>query len=112
MQSPTWSPDGTKIAFQVNQHDHWEVVVISADATTLTPVTVANPLAFRQVNNVAPAWSPDSKEVIFLSDRNGRWEFFAANADGTNLRQVLKNVTDAYPLTYNFSNERVVSWTK
>ncbi|MCI0475429.1 MAG: hypothetical protein L0Y55_04225 [Anaerolineales bacterium] len=112
VQSAAWSPDGSKIAFQVNQHDHWEIYVMNADATNPQPVTQPDPLSFRPANNVAPVWSPDSRQILFLSDRNGRWEFFAVNPDGSNLRQVLKNVTDRVGLHYNFSNERMASWTK
>jgi hypothetical protein len=32
--------------------------------------------------------------------------------DGSNLRQVLKNVTDAVSIQYNYSGERVASWTR
>jgi hypothetical protein len=112
VQSPAWSPDGTKIAFQVDQHDHWEIAVMNSDATHLQGVTTVNPLAWVPANNVSPVWSPDSKEIMFLSDRNGKWEFFIANSDGTNVRQVLKNVTDAVPPNYHFSNERMASWIK
>jgi Tol biopolymer transport system component len=112
VQSTAWSPDGTQIAFQVNQHDHWEIYVMNADATNARPLTQPDPLSFRPANNVSPVWSPDSKQILFVSDRNGKWEFFVINADGTGLRQVLKNVTDITGLYYNFSNERMASWTK
>lgn len=112
VQSAAWSPDGTQIAFQVNQHDHWEIYVMNADATDVKPLTQPDPLSFRPANNVSPTWSPDSKQILFVSDRNGKWEFFAINADGAGLRQVLKNVTDLTGLRYNFSNERMASWTK
>lgn len=112
VQSVAWSPDGTQIAFQVNQHDHWEIYVMNADATNARPVTQPDPLSFRPASNVAPVWSPDSKQILFVSDRNCKWEFFVVNPDGSNIRQVLKNVTDLTGLYYNFSNERMASWTK
>ena len=112
VQSAAWSPDGSKIAFQVNQHDHWEIYVMNADATNAKAVTQPDPLSFQPVNNVAPVWSPDSKQILFVSDRNGKWEFFVVNPDGSGIRQVLKNVTDVTGLYYNFSNERMASWAK
>ena len=111
-QSSIYSPDGTKIAFTFRQHDHWEIGVLNADGSGMSAVTRQDPLAFNVVNSVAPAWSPDGKQILFLSDRNGKWEFFVANPDGSNLQQVLKGVTDAIPIQYNFSNERVIDWTK
>ena len=112
VQSPVYSPDGSKIAFMVKQSDHWEINWILANGAGATAVTFADPLSFKIVNNVAPAWSPDGKQILFLSDRNGKWEFFVVNLDGTGLTQVLKNVTDANPISYNFSNERVADWRK
>ena len=112
IQATTLSPNGTKIAFQLLQHDHWEIKVIDADGSNVRAVTRADFLDFALVNNVAPAWSPDSKQILFLSDRGGRWEFFVADADGANLRQVLKNVTDHVRIQYDFRNERVIDWTR
>ena len=112
VQSATWSPDGNRIAYQTWQHDHWEVAVMVYDGTHATALTKQNPFAFKPVNNVAPTWSPDGTQIIFLSDRNGKWEFFAINVDGTNLRQVLKSVSDRLGIQYNFSNERVIDWSR
>jgi hypothetical protein len=112
VQAAAWSPDGARIAYQVSQHDHWEIGVMNADGSYPTNLTWPNPLAFGVVNNVAPTWSPDGKEILFLSDRNGKWEFFVITVESTNLRQVLKDVTDALGIGYNFSNERMVDWTR
>ena len=112
VQAAAWSPDGTQIAFQYKQHDHWEVKVMNSDGSNVRSVTRADFLDPQLVNNVAPTWSPDSQQILFLSDRNGKWEFFAAHWDGSNLRQVLKNVTDAIPIQYNYVNERVIDWTR
>ncbi len=110
VQSTLYSPDGSRIVFQARGSDKWNISVMNYDGSNVTPVTRPDPLGFVSFNSVAPTWSPDGKQILFLSDRNGKWEFFAANADGTNLRQVLKNLTDTVPITYNFSNERVVDW--
>lgn len=112
VQSAAWSPNGSKLAFMVRQHDHWEIFAMNADGSNVVALTHPDPLSFTVTNNVAPTWSPDSHHVLFLSDRNHKWEFFTVNLDGSNLTQVLKNVTDSLTLRYNFSNERVIDWTK
>jgi hypothetical protein len=112
VQSPSYSPDGTKIAFEVKQNNHRDIVWMNADGNNATPVTSADPLSFTEVNNVAPAWSPDGKQILFLSDRNGKWEYFVVNTDGTGLTQVLKSVSDQIPLRFNFSSERMIDWFK
>ncbi|MBM3129933.1 MAG: hypothetical protein FJ009_15090 [Chloroflexi bacterium] len=110
VQSPVWSSDGSKIVFQVRQDEGWHILVMNADGSNVKAVTEVDIAAFHSSNNVAPTWSPDGQKILFLSDRNGKWEFFLANVDGSNLQQVLKNVTDAVTIRYNFSNERVIDW--
>ena len=112
VQSASWSPDGNKIAYTIKVHDRWQVVVMNADGSNVLNLTPADPLSFVGVNNVAPTWSPDSKQILFLSDRNGKWEFFVVNTDGTGLTQVLKTVSDAVTIQFNFNNERVIDWFK
>ncbi len=112
VQSSVFSPDGQKIAFMVRQSDHYEINWTTWDGKIVQAVTSQDPLSFKAVNSIAPTWSPDGKQILFLSDRNGKWEFFVANLDGSGLKQVLKNVTDSIAIRYNFSNERVIDWTR
>jgi hypothetical protein len=112
IRSPVYTPDGKQIAFMVIQYPAWQIAVANADGRNVRLLTRIDPLDFVNPDSVAPTWSPDGKQILFLSNRHGKWEFFAINADGTNLRQVLKNVTDAVTLRYDFMSERVASWSK
>lgn len=119
--TPTFSPDGRKIAVSYRQTDHWEVHVMNADGTgrgrlTSTPMTVLidQQLAGqspRSWNNAAPAWSPDGRQIAFLSDRNGRWEIWVMNADGSNQRLLLPaSALGGASIRYEGMEERVISW--
>ncbi len=119
--TPTFSPDGKKIAVSYRQTDHWEVHVMNADGTgrvrlTSTPTSVLIDQQLkgepaRSWNNAAPAWSPDGKQIAFLSDRNGQWEIWVMNADGSNQRLLLPaSRLGGAQIRYEGMEERVISW--
>jgi TolB protein len=85
-QWPVWSPDGRRLAIQVNVHKThtaciWVVDVASGEAKKLA--------AHEQPYlDETPSWFPDGKRIAFQSDRTGRMEVWVMNADGSGPRQV------------------------
>jgi dipeptidyl aminopeptidase/acylaminoacyl peptidase len=120
-RSPAFSPDGSKIAVNYWQGDHWEIHVLNADGSgrvrlTQTPekVLVDQQLSGQPKhswNNAAPAWSPDGKQIAFVTDRTGRWEIWVMNADGSSQHALLPSSTyDKLPIKYDAMDERVITW--
>jgi TolB protein len=78
---PSYSPDGTKIAFRRMIGDmNSEVFVANSDGTNQT--NISNHMAF----DGWPSWSPDSKQIAFASNRRSSYQIFLMNADGSNVR--------------------------
>jgi Tol biopolymer transport system component len=111
--SPAWSPDGTRIAFMFNQHDHWEIYVMNADGANRVRLTKEEPFTPRPPHNVSPAWSPDGRHIAFFTNRNSefKWELYVMNADGSDQRPMFETALDNLPIEYGFVAERMVSWT-
>ena len=94
---PSWTPDGTKIAFS-------SFCKLNCDIFTVDP-DVGNPtrLAKHKMQDVRPSWSPDGSKIAFISFRDGGmndpFHVFVMNADGEGRH----NLTGDTHLTYSFS---------
>jgi TolB protein len=92
-QEPTWSPDGSAIAFAGERGDEQlDIYTMNADGTNEVRLTVDS-----VAQDFTPSWSQN--EIVFSSDRNaGNVDLWIMTDDGTNLRQVTSaSSVDWYP---------------
>ncbi|MEJ2767913.1 Tol-Pal system beta propeller repeat protein TolB [Mycetohabitans sp. B46] len=80
--SPTWSPDGTKLAYV--SFERKKPIVYIHDLSTGRRVMVSN----QKGNNSAPAWSPDGTKLAVALSLTGNTQIFIVNADGSGLRRL------------------------
>src|SRR5215217_2937930 len=75
--SPTWSPDGERIAFSSNRDDgSFDIYVMNADGSGQTRLT-DDP-----AKDLSPSWSPDGERIAFSSFRDSNDdEIYVMNAD-------------------------------
>ena len=81
---PSWSPDGSRIAFtSVRKHGIW---VMSADGTGLRRVTTSRSIDFQ------PTWSPEGRRLAFARNVPGyHTDIFVVGVDGKGLRRLTTN---------------------
>src|SRR2546423_8602153 len=60
-QNPTWSPDGTKIAYEAPAQGRFHVFVMNADGSDQTLVSPNVDSSFEDMD---PAWSPDGTQIV------------------------------------------------
>lgn len=98
--TPTFSPDGTKIAFWSRADEHGSLTLLVADATAdATPTVVSGDIAPIGLNTYrVPAWSPDGTSLAFSADDQGVQRLFVAKADGSGVTPISDRSDDrSYP---------------
>jgi TolB protein len=83
--SPTWSPDGSRIAYV--SFENKKPVVYVHNLATGQRQAVAN---FKGSNS-APAWSPDGRQLAVVLSRDGGTQIFLMNADGSGTRRLMSS---------------------
>jgi len=77
IESPTWSPDGGRIAFQANVGDESGIFVMRSDGSGLHRLTR------RLADYGGPAWMSGGAQVVYLTLVGGVWQIWRADADGS-----------------------------
>ena len=115
---PTWSPDGTHIAFtRLQPGADFDLFVIDADGTGLRNVT-GSP----ETDEVAAAWSPDGKWIAYhaapTSVRTGNsgltgddFEILATRPDGTGTRNISQRPPAPGEVGYRAAADVKPSWS-
>ena len=89
--TPAWSPDGTKLAFQLVDESTGvqigDLYVMNADGSGRVNIN-SNP-----AYDTDPTWSPDGAQIAFTRGRPTApfdFDIFVMNADGSNQRSLTK----------------------
>ena len=83
---PTWSPDGTKLAFDSDVDGDRDIYTMNSDGGDQANLTPDSPSL-----DADPDWSPDGQKILFVSGRGDTTSVWTMNVDGT----AADNITDA-----------------
>lgn len=70
--SPSWSPDGSRVAFSRNG----DIYIASSSGEMLKRLTKSPSI------DISPTWSPDSRKIAFVSDRAGAPNIYVISSEG------------------------------
>ena len=85
----TWSPDGTRIAFDSDRDGNLDIYVVDGDGNNLTQLT-NDPS-----NDYSPSWSADGSRLAFISNRSGVSHLWVMNTDGSDKKDLTPDMTKA-----------------
>ena len=82
--NPTFSPDGSRIAFCSTRAGTWDVYVMDADGRNVTQVT-SGPM-----QDLHPSFAPDGRRLVYCSTggRSGQWELWTVDLETLQKRMI------------------------
>lgn len=80
---PSWSPDGSQVAYVSDMSGNDDVWVIGVDGRT-----GARQLTDAPGGDWVPVFAPDGSRIVFVSDRTGQPDVWSMGLDGSDLRNL------------------------
>ncbi len=87
---PSWSPDGSRIAFASNRTGGYQVYTMKPDGSDVQPLTLSQKYGY----SGWPVWSPDGKRIAYTAGGTpDQTEIYVINADGSSAQQLTHHNT-------------------
>ncbi len=81
--SPTLSPDGSKVAYSIQETDHREIHVVDVETAADHRVAFDGTAA-----DLRPHWSPDGTKLVFERSSGGTYQLMVGSVEGGKLTAI------------------------
>nr|WP_143426116.1 Tol-Pal system beta propeller repeat protein TolB [Gilliamella apicola] len=102
LMSPTWSPDGKKIAYVTFEGGHSSLVLKTLDSGAVQTIA-----SFPQ-HNGAPAFSPDGSKLAFALSKGGSLNLYMMDLSSKKITQITSNRNNNTEPSWMPDNQTIV----
>lgn len=92
---PSWSPDGSWLAYSIDHAETAEIHVVRPDSTDDTVVRSEPRSGTFEI--FSAMFSPDGTQILFDEGSDSNFDIFVMDADGSNVRQLTHTGVDYNP---------------
>jgi len=83
---PSWSPDGSKLAFQTNRNGTWDIYCYDLTRDSIFPIVRG------KFNYQHPVWFPDGEKLVFDSDTLGTETLYSCELTDRKIKRLFKRL--------------------
>ncbi len=105
--SPSWSPDGSKLAFSSSRSGDSEIYIVDQSGGNSTDSLIPKALTFRQVG--IANWD---RKLAWVSGRTGLPRIYTMGSDGTNVQEMIEQGYGVSPAWSPNGQFLVFSWMR
>jgi Tol biopolymer transport system component len=103
---PTWSPDGSRLAFTSSRDGDFELYAAAREGGPKVQITS------NRVPDVEPAWSPDGRSLAFTRRANGNWDIYVKDLVGGGVtRMTTSRRVEGFP-SWSPDGSTIAFWGK
>jgi TolB protein len=99
---PSWSPDGTMIAYGCKSEQNYEICVMDADGANKRQITVSG------FDNWGPDWSPDGKSIVYASNEVPYSHLYILDVESNQPRRLLNAEGNEGAPKWSSDGQRIV----
>jgi len=100
---PSWSPDGTRVAFSSYKDDNWHIYVMNKDGSGMVQITFGQ----GSEAEISPEWSPDGAHIVYTGVLGTRADIYSINVDGSQMVKLTNGPANSYLAAWSPDSRRI-----